>query len=232
MTYKEQQYYEEWVDDPTPENLQKILDEVDPIINKAVQKWSGGLAPSGSLKIKAKNLAVKAIKTYSPESSTRLSTWVYTYLQKLSRFTNKYSILHVSEGMKEEYNRYLREKQAFMNEHDGDRPAVSEMADRLMIPESKIIKLEKNFSPQYHDSTIETSKFLHASHLDTDDLIYAYRNLSPEEQKLVSLKTGWPDDKPLTLSEIAKKREVSATYMSKRYAEIADKLKKILRRKS
>lgn len=227
--YNEQELYEKWVDTKSPKDLEAVINELMPIVNKSVSKWSGGTAPTGNLRIKGRMLAVDAVKSYDPSAGTKLSSWVYTYLNKLNRYVNSYATLSVSEDVSSDYRRYLSAKEALSHELETE-PSLSEIADYLMVPEKKIVSLQRTFAPEYQDSTLNTANFVMRESVDDNDLLYAFRNLTPEEQRLVTYKTGWPDGTPLTLKEISGKVGLSVPTLSDRYTEISEKMNRILRR--
>src|SRR5512134_2171856 len=76
--------WKEWKKTRSPQALQKLLDQMHPIIMQTVNKW----APAASrslLESEAKRLAVEAFERYDPNQGAALSTFLASRLQKLSR---------------------------------------------------------------------------------------------------------------------------------------------------
>ena len=73
-----------WKKSQSPGDLQKLLDQMTPIINREVGKWAPAMSRS-LLEMEAKRLAVQAFQTYNPSAGTALSTYVASRLPKLSR---------------------------------------------------------------------------------------------------------------------------------------------------
>jgi len=230
MSYNEETLYKEWVADPTPEKLDAIVTELLPIINKAVSAWSSGIVPVRSLRVKGRQLAALAIQNYDENSTTKLSSWVHIYLKKLSRYAGSFNVLKTSEDGDAAYKKYRATVQSLTSELDGHTPTITQIADHMSIPESKVVKLEKTYSSTYQDSTLNTASYLAIDHVSDEDLIYAFRNLNIQEQKAVTMKTGWPDGRVHTMQEIGDELGMSNRAISKFLDEIALKMNRILRR--
>ena len=75
--------YDEWVNDPSPDNMAKLVDTLKPTINSEVQRYKG---PRPLLRARGKGLTIKAIRSYDPSRGAQLRSWVVTNLQPLTRY--------------------------------------------------------------------------------------------------------------------------------------------------
>lgn len=229
MSYQEEMFYAKWKTTQSNDDLMKIVRELEPTIRQAVQKWNSGSMSDAQLNIKAKLLTIEAIKSWDKSRGVKLSTYVTNYLKKLSRDVYKSNIIYLPEQQVLDYQTLSKVKSELESELNS--PAtLGDISSRLGWGEKKILNLEKNFKSDYNDSILNTKNYFNVSHVEEDDLLYAYRNLTDEEQNLFTMKTGWPTGKKaMGIVEIAKNRGVSVGYLSKKYKEIGEKIKKILR---
>ena len=228
MTYRDQELYNRWKISGRPEDLESIVNSMSGMLHSEALKYSSGIVPMNSLLIKGKQLAAAAVRSYNPDKGMKLSVWVGTYLNKLSRFYGQHSILKISEDMHARQREYFNIKNNLTQDFDRD-PTIGELADAMSVPESKIMKIEKMFAPQYNDSTLNTAKYLSALDIDESDLLYAVQNLNESEQRLFKIRTGWPSSKPHTLDYISKKTGRSKAQLSRDLEMIGNKMKLILR---
>ena len=90
--------------------------------------------------------------------------------------------------------------------------------------------MERKFSSTFNDSLLSTSNYLEVPHVSESDLHFVYNNLTNSEQRLFTMKTGWPTGKPLKLRTISRREGMSIGKTSERYKELAHKINKLLRR--
>ena len=88
--------YQKWLNDPTPDNLTKVVEAAGPVITSEIHRYSG---PKTLLRGKAKLLTIKAIKSYNPTKGAALRTWVVSQLQPLTRYSNVLKPVKISEEM-------------------------------------------------------------------------------------------------------------------------------------
>jgi DNA-directed RNA polymerase specialized sigma subunit len=73
-----------------PHDLEPLLDHLDPLIHSAVNQYAGKVnIPSEALQSKAEDLAIRGIRTFTPEKA-QLSTHVAWQLRGLNRFVTTY----------------------------------------------------------------------------------------------------------------------------------------------
>src|SRR5690606_1776090 len=81
----EKQYrdpYFAWRDDPSPQNATNLLKAIKPEIDRAIAAYVG--TPNPLIRGKAKQLALRAAKTYDP-TKARFGTHIVNQLQSLRR---------------------------------------------------------------------------------------------------------------------------------------------------
>ena len=81
---KDTELWKTWKADPSKDNLHSLFRQVNPILQKEVNRWSGGSVATPVLQVNAKKLALQAFGSYNPEKSA-LSTHVTNQLKGLSR---------------------------------------------------------------------------------------------------------------------------------------------------
>lgn len=226
---RELELYNTWKASNSPYDMEALINQFNGTIQKAVNKFGSGNVPESSLKIKAKQLTAEAIKSYDPNSGTNLNSWITTNLSKLYRFYTHHNITQVSEDMFSLQNRYFKQKE-FLEDNLGRVPTLSEIADDLGVPEKKVLTIEKTFSPHFQDSMVNTNKFVgFGETLDESELSYIFDQLDEYEQRLFTMKTGWPGGKPKTLEYIQSKTGKSKPTLSREFGRLSDKLKLMLR---
>ena len=119
-----------WKKSGNPQDLQKLLDQMAPIINREVGKWAPSMSRS-LLEAEGKRLAVKAFQSYDPSAGTALSTYVASRLPKLSRtvYSNQ-NAARLSEANSLLFHTYNSATNK-LTETLGRDPTTDEMADEL-----------------------------------------------------------------------------------------------------
>jgi DNA-directed RNA polymerase specialized sigma subunit len=87
---KDSELWNTWRDDPSKENLATLLEQVNPILQKEVNRWQGGSVARPVLEIQAKKLAIDAFSSYNPGKAA-LNTHVTNQLKGLSRNVYTYT---------------------------------------------------------------------------------------------------------------------------------------------
>lgn len=194
---------------PDPGNLKSVLDAYDDVITKASQQFSGGY-DSPILKRRAQILAAKAIKTFDPSKGTKVSTHIYNSLQPIRRMAPAMTeavvvpervaidMAKLDEVDKELYN--------FL----GRDPSDAEIADRTGLSIKRIGKLRKMHMP------VNEGSFRDPENPDQIDspgvagktpeqvmIDYLYYDLSPMDQKVMEMSSGYNGRPKLSLEETA-----------------------------
>lgn len=217
--------YAAWQTDPTPENLAKVVNSMDPVINSEIHRYSG---PKPLLRSRAKLLTINAVKTFKPEKGAHLRSWVVTQLQPLSRYGQQLRPVHASEmaiRQAAELNRIEKE----YGDKYGHNPTLQELSDEVGIPVARINKIRKQVKPTVSESTFmesddEEGKALPGT-MGSDVLGTAeeivYDSLSPRDRAIYDLKTGRHGKAMVSNQEIAKRLGVTPALISQRSQQIA-----------
>jgi len=217
--------YDDWKQNPTPENMGKVLSYLDPAITTEVARYGGG----GVLKSKARVLAVQAVKSYDPRAHAHLRSWVVTNLQPLNRYKASLTPLRMPEVA----SRKAAELHRLEKEHEAETGRVlddAELADRVGVPVRNVAKLralrravvsEGTLAQQESgdESTSSSPAVDSATSMD-----YAasevYKELDDQQRVIFDSVIGGDTDK-LT---IAKRLGVSPAYVSQQAASIANRI--------
>lgn len=147
-TYLEPEFAEpftQWQAKPTPETTTVLLNSVKPVIDKSVTAFAGSGA-SPLLRSRARQIALKAFKTYDPMQA-RLSTHLANHLRGLNRVSRQQNqILAIPERMSMDAG-MLHQKEIEIEDTLGRPPSSSELADATGLSLRRIAKLRQMRAP-------------------------------------------------------------------------------------
>ena len=226
--------YKEWLKQPTPDNMSRIIDAVQPLVNSEIQRYNG---PKPLLKTKAKSLTVQAIKTYDPKSSAKLPSWIITQLQPLSRYGQRLRPIHASEAAIRQAAELHRVQKELADELDRD-PTEDELSDAVGISTAKIRRIKASvpavlpasaFEVQDEDSMGGLPAVTVPNRMGTaEDAVYA--SLNARDRAIFDFKTG-KGGTTLTNDEIARRLGVTPALVSQRSKYVADQITGMYSRK-
>lgn len=206
-----------WMKSNNPLEIQAMLDQLAPDIDKAVYAYSG-LNAGPAIKSRAKVLAAKAIKNYSPIAGSSLRSWTYTQLQPISRYARDISPSPIPERAYQQISA-LKKQEADFYENKGRAASDSELANLTSMSMKQINKIrgldKKTFSESFtafegaNPTTSQEMTATQNTNFNQDVLDTMYSSMSPQEQVIVEHKLGYNGKKILTNNEIAKKLNVS-----------------------
>lgn len=221
--------YENWLTNPSKDNLGLVIKSAEPIITSAVKNYGGGT----DVKSKAKLLTIKALNTYNKNKNTQLSSHIYTQLQPLRREALRSSnVLGVSEKYTQEKAKLYNARNEFVDKYDRD-PADSELADMTGISTKKI-----RFLNGINNGTISEGQITDRATEDDDGsmpgvskplpentwLSYVHHDANPIDQKIIEWKTGFGGNQILPATEIAKRLRLTPAAVSQRAKRISDRI--------
>jgi len=225
--------YNQWALDQTPESLGSVLKALDPAIVQEVQNYQG---PKDVLHIKAKQLAVGAIKSYDPTRGANLRTWVTSQLQPLSRYGQSLNAVKAPELARRKAAEIHKTYES-MHNNLGRYPNDDELADEVGISKAKLHKLRAGHGYNTSESNYSES----TGNADDRDMpttsnhspaIYAtesvYDGLDPREKVIMDWKTGGHGKEELSNMEIAARLGVSPAFVSQVSAIIAGRVRKVM----
>lgn len=223
--------YDAWTKDQTPENLNRVVTALGPVITSEIQRYNG---PKLLLRSKAKSLAIRAVRTYNPVSGAQLRSWVITQMQPLSRYSKNLQPVHVSDDLYRKSSELARIANDYELEH-GVAPSDSELADYSGVSVAKIRKYR-----QARPVVSSETQYLEGGDGTTGTLLpgvqtvsraapaaeLVYSGLSPRDRFIYDSKLGLHGKKEIPAIEIAKRLGVSAAYVSQVSARIAEDIRR------
>ncbi len=221
---KDLQLYEAWKKSQSPVDLEKLLQQLDPLIQAQVNQRSGTLARP-LLQAQAKALAVKAIKSYKPTFGAKISTHVTNQLQKLSRVNYAHqNALRIPEHSMVQYNTFNIALEDFKTEFGRD-PSSEELADTLKWSPKKVEQFRVNFGRKEHLESTESAQGTYVPYAHDPRIDYAYHSMSQRQQAIFEHTTGYQNASKLSNSNIMKKLSITQGVLS--YEK--NKIKKLLK---
>jgi len=223
--------YTVWQADPSPSNLASVVDHLDPVLTAEVSRYSG---PNSLLKPKAKGLAIKSIRSYDPTRGAKLTSWVTTGLQPLSRYgQQRLSQVRVPEAARQQAAEIARVTGELTLEL-GDAPSNEAIADRVGISATRVKKLRDSVLPVMSDGAFELSdpgaasgdpsvSNDHSAQMQSaSEMVYAA--LDERDKLIFDLRTGSHGQEPLDAMAVARRLKVTPAYISQRAARIATQI--------
>lgn len=223
--------YDNWLADPTPDNMARVVKVLEPIVNSEVQRYAG---PKPVLRSRAKMLTTSAIKSYSPNQGTQLKSWVVTQLQPLSRYGQQMRPVHASElaiRQAAEANRVREE----LGMELGREPEDEELADATGLSTARLKLLRKRVTATLNEGSFETEDdetnmgMPGTSEPDrvgaAEDIVY--NSLTPRDREIYDWKTGRHGKSQIANQLIAKRLGVTPALVSQRSQQIAMQIQDI-----
>ena len=190
---KDMEAWNKWNTDQTPENMGKLLKQTEKVRYKAIQNWTGTLAPA-SLNSEAVKLSVRAFKTYDPDKNVKLSTHLTTHLKKLSRMNySEQNLARIPENRQMSYTTYHR---AFseLEDHMGREPTIEELADHLSWSTAEVRRFQRESRKEFVAS--EPLPVFDSMKEDGNKHIYfAVADMAPTDRLIFEHTTGFNGNK-------------------------------------
>jgi DNA-directed RNA polymerase specialized sigma subunit len=224
--------YAVWSKGQDSTQMQAMLDQLGPDIDKAVYAYSG-LNAGPAVKTRAKLLAAKAIKKYAPNSGSSLRSWVYTQLQPLSRYSRELAPSPVPERAYQQISA-LKKYEAEFYENKGRVASDGELSDLTGMSIRQLNKIrgmdKRVFSEGSTafsgDNPVTSQEITVAQNpgFQKDVLDTMYSSFTPQEQVILEHKLGYNNKKMLSNNDIAKKLRISPGRVSQLTTSIAARL--------
>jgi hypothetical protein len=209
---KDVELYNQWRKTQSPLDMEKLLKQLDPLIQSEVNRRAGSLSRA-LLETQAKTLAVKAIKGFSPDKGAKLSTHVTNQLQKLSRVNYAHQkAARIPEHSVLQHKTYTFALEDFKTEHGRD-PSAEELSDTLGWSPKKLEQFQTQFRPELLESKDSpTDMFVPYSHDPRID--YAYHSMSPRQQQIFEHTTGYLGRPVLSNTKLMQKLNITQGVLS------------------
>ncbi len=210
---KDVELYKEWKATQSPLAMEKLLKQLDPLIQAEVNRRAGTLARP-LLEAQAKNLAVKAIKSYAADRGAKISTHVTNQLQKLSRVNYAHqNAARIPEHSMLLYQSFTIANEDFKNEHGRD-PSSEELADTLKWSPKKIEQFRTQIGRQELLESKESPTDMFVPHQHDMSIDYAYYSMSPRQQQIFEHTTGYQGAKIHNNTQLMKKLGITQGVLS------------------
>jgi DNA-directed RNA polymerase specialized sigma subunit len=211
---KDIELYTTWKQSQAPEDLNKLMNHLNPLIASEASKWKQtGINPD-VLQGKARTLAFEAIQTFDP-SKSQLNTHVINHLRKLNRFSiENQNAIRVQEDTIFAYRKFLQHKA------DKEEKLGKTLSDQEALKGFSEAKKIKDFKPMiehYYTAASESNSAPIRSDLGADSvgLKATFNQLKPTQQLIMQHTFGLNGSEILSNQDIAKRLNVSAPAVSK-----------------
>lgn len=219
--------YQTWKRTQSPADLQALVKNLDPLIHAEVNRRAGTLA-TPLLVIQAKKIAVEAIKTFNPALGFKLSTHVTNQLQKLSRVNYAHqNAARIPEHSMLQFHSVNIATEDFKADN-GREPTADELADALGWSPKKLEQLQTQFGRSELLESIETPGDLFVSEQHDPRINYVYTTLTPRQQKIFEMTTGYRGTKRANNSTIMQKLGITQGVLSYEKTKITQAMQKMM----
>lgn len=228
MTIERQQQdldlWKEWHKTNDPKPLNQLMDRLNPLIQREVQKW-GGTVPVPALESKARVLALDALKTYNPNRGAAVGTHVASRIRKISRHVYPYqNVARLPENKQLLYNTFQIASNKLLDDL-GREPNVDELADELSWSQRKVTDFQRTFGRR---ELVESEGGFMEGHDDKSGLVdFYYHGLMPKDKTLFEDITGYSGRTAMSNSAIIKKHKMTQGQLSYKKQQFVKQLSKI-----
>ena len=226
-----------WKANPTDTHLSSLLTQVNPLIQREANKWSGTFARP-LLEAEGKRLAIKAFETYTPDRNTALGTHVVNHLLKMSRLT--YAHQNVARLPETKMTRFhaLKVAEAELLDELGRHPSIGELADHLGWSIGYLTEFQRELS---HKEILESGgtnadvegKGGVPTEIEGQDHVidFIYTDLTPHQQKIFEHTTGYRGAPILSNKDILKRVGLTQGQYSYQKRLLVDKIQDVMSRR-
>jgi len=213
--------YDAWKNKPAVTTLSPLLKNLDPLIQREVNRWQGTLARP-YLETQAKKLAVEAIGTFDPNRGVRLSTHVGNRLQKLSRpnYTHQ-NLARIPEHRMMKFFTFNSVRGRLVEEL-GREPTTAELAKELTWS----LPAVRRFNTEQRRELLTSQEGPEEDRAAADNMVhYVYHDLPPIQQQIFEMKTGYFGNPVVKPSTIRKRLGLTQGQLSYQQTQITKKFK-------
>lgn len=219
-----------WKSAPTDANASALLKQVEPLVQKEVNKWSGTLARP-LLETEGKRLAMQAFQSYDPSKGAALGTHVVNQLQRMSRlsYANQ-NVARLPENKMLLYHSYNLAHSELADEH-GRAPTTDEMSDRLGWPLKKVEEYRKSIGRREmleSGGLFETGDAgLYDADVQSHVVDFVHHDLPAQHKAIFEHLTGYGGAEVLSNQQIQKKLNMTQGQYSYAKKQLITHLEKV-----
>ena len=219
--------------DPSPDNLNAVVDSLKPTIN--YQLSSLGATNNPVMRSKAKVYTANAIKKFDPEKAA-LPTFVSSQLRQLSRDMRKINTpVGIPERVQLDAYHINRSETEFIEEN-GREPDMAELADKSGVSIKRLQKVretmvatptEEAFGESLFAETAGQNMDSWAPDMHNEALEYVYHDADHVDRKILEHRLGFGGSKVMKAQDIAVKLKVSPSQVSRRVMRLSRRINEI-----
>lgn len=222
---KDIELWNKWKKTRSSGDLTLLLKQLDPIIQKEVNRWSGVLARS-VVEMEARRLAIQAFEKYNPNYGAAISTHLTNYLQKLSRliYTHQ-NLARIPEYQTLKINTF-RKAHSELETNLGRAPTQTEMSSRLGWSQNAINELQKLVKSEQLEFHESMPSF--GTQNDDGRLDLVYHDLNPTQKMIFEHQTGYGGKERLSNKDLMKKLSLTQGQLSYEKRRLVERVQSLM----
>lgn len=211
-----------WKKEPTDTNASALLQQVNPLVQREVNKWAGTLARP-LLETEGKRLAMQSFHNYDPNRGAALGTHVVNQLQKMSRlsYANQ-NVARLPENKMLLYHSYNLSHSQLQDEL-GRAPTTDELADHLGWSIKHVENYRKDIGRQEmleSGGTESSGAGLYTADGDDHMVDFIHHGLPPVQKGIFEHLTGYAGAEVMSNQDIQKKLKLTQGQYSYQKAKL------------
>ena len=225
---KDIEMWKKWKKTKDPRDLSQLFSQLENLIQKKVNTFSGAPVPRSALEAEAKKWAFVAFENFNPNMGVKLSTHVTNWLQKLYRYnTTLQNFARIPEHTALKITPFRAAKEELQQKLG--RPATQiELADHLHWNIAHVNKIEKSLRQDISATTWQGDENFEQHNPKLEILALGYYSLAPEEQLVYDYTLGEHGKQKMSPGQIAKIMNISPSKVSKLRNAVTIKLQQYL----
>ena len=216
--------WDQWKKNPTDANTSALLQQINPLIQREVNKWAGTLARP-LLETEGKRLAVQAFQTYDPNRGAALGTHIVNQLQKMSRlsYANQ-NVARLPENKMLQFHAF-HVAHSELQDTLGRAPSADELSDHLGWTMQRLEHFRKLTG---HQELLESGSFESGikGQIVSDDanhlVDFLHHDLPPTQKAIFEHLTGYRGAEQLNNQQIQKKLNITQGQYSYQKRQLLD----------
>lgn len=204
---KDEELYTAWKQNPSKENMGKLIKQLHPLITKEVNRLQGSVPPS-ALNAEATKWAIKAVQTYDPTKGASLSTHVNWLLMKTRRLNYKVqNAARLAENQQLKFHEFNTARLDLASQLNKE-PSAHELSGHLGWTVKQVQKFQNELFNDFYESGSEATPAFTSFNTNKIQWDYVLSNLTEEEKKLLDMITNG-EEKRKSADDIAKELGVN-----------------------
>ena len=196
-----------FVMEPNEDDFGKLYDMHLTTIDHAVNKYSANSnVPKAAIQGQALIQFDKALKSFRPDKGAKLSSWIFSQMRPLQRFTrDNQDIAHIPDNRAMHIYK-LRERTMFLTDKLGREPSTDELSEDLLLPLKTVSQLQKELKKDLSvEEGLEAFADTEGSEQIEDNIAGMRMDLPGHQQVILDHIFGLNGKTKLPIKGIAKK---------------------------